>query len=111
MDRNIICIQHNLAHSDCEDLDLIMALASFEYRIHLIFYGDGVLSLFNRDPASIYSKRLHALPLFDVNDIWVDEKSLSARKLSASSLPNTIKLLTRFELKNLLQHNLAVYTL
>ncbi len=114
MNHSIICIKQRdtpKGQHDYEDLDLVMALASFDYRIHLIFYGDGVYSLFDTNIESIYNKRLQALPLFDINDIWVDETSLNARKLSPSQLANNIKLLSSTELKQLLNNSLAVYTL
>ncbi len=114
MNHNIICIKQSVASTDqheYECLDLLMALASFDYHIHLIFYGDAVSALFNTDTESIYHKRLQALPLFDVNDIWVDETSLNVRQLNPSQLPSNVKPLTSAELKELLQNSLAVYTL
>ena len=112
MNHNIICIKQSTTYDeqhDYECFDLAMALANLDYHIHFVFYGDGVCSLFNIE--STYSKRLQALPLFDVNDIWVDETSLNARQLNISQLPNNIKPLSSTELKALLNNSLAVYTL
>lgn len=112
MNHNIVCIKQSATRDeqhDYECFDLAMALANLDYHIHLVFYGDGVSALFNID--STYNKRLQALPLFDVNDIWVDETSLNARQLNASQLPNNINLLTSAELKQLLNNSMAVYTL
>ena len=112
MNHNIVCIKRSSSSNEqYEDLDLVMALASFDYRIHLIFYGDSVSALFHTNADSTYNKRLQALPLFDVNDIWVDELSLNARQLNASQLPHNIKPLASAELKALLNNSLAVYTL
>lgn len=114
MNHNIVCIKQSVTRNeehDYECLDLVMALASFDYRIHLIFYGKGVSALFDTNTDSTYNKRLQALPLFDVNDIWVDETSLNTRQLNALQLPNNIKPLTSAALKALLNNSLAVYTL
>jgi tRNA 2-thiouridine synthesizing protein C len=114
MNHNIICIKQSATHDeqhDYECLDLVMTLASLDYHIYLVFYGDGVCSLFDTNPNSTYSKQLQALPLFDVNDIWVDETSLNTRQLNALQLPNNMKPLTSAELKQLLNNSLAVYTL
>lgn len=112
MNHNIVCIKQSSSRDeqhDYECFDLAMALANLDYHIHLVFYGDGVCSLFNMELT--YSKRLQALSLFDVNDIWVDEASLNTRQLNASGLPNNIKPLTSVALKQLLNNSMAVYTL
>lgn len=114
MNHNIVCIKQSATRDEqheYECLDLAMALASFDYRIHLIFYGDGICSLFDTNTESTYNKRLQALPLFDVNGILVDEASLNARQINLSQLPNNIKPITSTELKQLLNDSLAVYTL
>ena len=112
MNHNIVCIKQNSFNNEQhEDLDLIMALASLDYRIHFIFYGDGVSALFDSNRDSTYNKRLQALPLFGISDLWVDETSLNARQVNASQLPYYIKSLTSAGLKQLLNDSLAVYTL
>ncbi|MCD6045125.1 MAG: hypothetical protein K0R48_288 [Gammaproteobacteria bacterium] len=113
MNHNIVCIKQSARNEqhEYECLDLIMALASFDYRIQLIFYGDGVYSLFDTHTESTYNKRLQALPLFDVNDIWVDEASLNTRQWNVSHLPDLAKPIASTELKALLNNSLAVYTL
>lgn len=112
MNHNIVCIQQSVTENKQQEcLDLVMALASLDYHIHLVFYGDAVSTLFNTNAETIYHKRLQALPLFDVNDIWVDESSLNARQLQVSQLPKIVKLLPATQLKALLHTSLAVYTI
>jgi sulfur relay (sulfurtransferase) DsrF/TusC family protein len=53
MNHNIVCIKRSSSGNEqYEDLDLVMALASLDYHIHLVFYGDGVSALFDTNSES-----------------------------------------------------------
>ena len=74
-----------------EALDIALATSVFEQTLALLFMGDGVWQLMPGQnsmgiPSKNHSKQLSALPLYDVNDIYIDSEALSVRKLSADSL-------------------------
>jgi sulfur relay protein TusC/DsrF len=104
--KNIVCIKQSPVKSpryECEYLDLVTALASFDYLIDLVFQGDGVFSLLTTDNESTHRKRLQALPLFDVHNIWVDEDSLISRQLAKSQLSIAASPVTKNRIDTLLQ--------
>ena len=115
MSKNIVCIKQSLAKSpryECEYLDLVTALASFDYHIDLIFQDEGVFSLLALDNNSVHSKRLQSLPLFDVQDIWVDEESLRLRNLTQAPLSIAANLASKSTINTLLQRkDVEVYVL
>ncbi len=110
--KSIVCIKQSFPKSnthECECLDLIMALASFDYTIHLVFMGDGILSLLQSEYA--YSKRLQALPLFDITNIGVESQSFYSRQLDRSQLSIPVSIVEPKHLQQLLQDSIGVYTL
>ncbi|MDB6062105.1 MAG: tRNA 2-thiouridine(34) synthase TusC [Verrucomicrobiaceae bacterium] len=93
-----------------EAIDVAMAAAAFDQQVALLFLGDGVLQLINRqDGAAIsqksFEKQLSALPLYDVNTIYIDSDALDKRKLSASDLSLPVTLLNRDEITALLSRS------
>lgn len=115
MSKNIVCIKQSLAKSpryECEYLDLVTALASFDFHIDLIFQDDGVFSLLAPDNENTHSKRLQSLPLFDVQDIWVDKDSLMLRNLTQTPLSIAAKKISKSTINTLLQRkDVEVYVL
>ncbi len=114
MSKNMVCIKRSAPKSpdyECEYLDLVTALASFDYHIDLVFQDEGSRSLLVADQESIHSKRLQSLPLFDVHDIWVDEESLKVRQLSSASLSIAAKPLSKAELNILVERSKWIYVL
>ena len=106
MSKNIVCIKQSLAKSpryEGEYLDLVTALASFDYHIDLVFQDDGVFSLFTSNNNRIHDKRLQSLPLFDIHDIWVNEDSLISRQLAKSKLCITANVASKNTIDTLLQ--------
>lgn len=106
--KNILCIKQSLPrhpHYECEYLDIVTSLASFDHHIDLVFQGDGVFSLLAGEHETVYTKRLKALPLFDVRDVWVDEESLISRQLALANLSIPVKRSTTAMLKEFLQRS------
>ncbi len=74
-----------------EALDAILATALFGQELKLFFCGDGVYQLlqnqgdFTGDGKPL-SDSLAALPLYDVNAIFVDQQSLEERGLDSAVL-------------------------
>jgi tRNA 2-thiouridine synthesizing protein C len=74
-----------------EALDVALAAAAFDQKVALLFLGDGVLQLLGAQQAEqIGQKALHkqlgALPLYDVDKLYVDAQALQARKLEPADL-------------------------
>ncbi len=74
-----------------EALDAILATALFGQHLSLLFCGDGVYQLlpdqgdFTGDGKPL-SDSLKALPLYDVDDIFIDQQSMEERGLAATEL-------------------------
>ena len=74
-----------------EALDAILATALFGQQLSLLFCGDGVYQLLSNQgdftgADKPLSGSLTALPLYDVNDIFVDQQSLDERGLATTEL-------------------------
>lgn len=74
-----------------EALDMALAAAAFDQPIGLLFLGDGVAQLVNtQDSTAIgeksFEKQLSALPLYDINTIYVDATALQQRGFSETDL-------------------------
>jgi tRNA 2-thiouridine synthesizing protein C len=74
-----------------ESLDVLLACAAFGQNPSVLFTGDGVLQLVKDQQAdSIEQKNLAksfpALAMYDVNEVFVDEASMTERQLSPHDL-------------------------
>lgn len=74
-----------------EALDVALTAATFDQEVALLFLGDGVLQLLrDQQPAAIaqkaLDKQLAALPLYDVETIYVEAEALAARGLNTGDL-------------------------
>lgn len=74
-----------------EALDVALATAAFDQPVAMLFLGDGVLQLLQpQDAAGIgqksHDKQLSALPLYDIDALYVDSQSLRERGLDAAEL-------------------------
>jgi tRNA 2-thiouridine synthesizing protein C len=83
-----------------EALDVAMAAAAFDQRVAMLFLGDGVMQLLNQQNSEAIAqksleKQLSALPLYDVNDIYVDADTLCERGFDVSHLSLPAKPLNR----------------
>ncbi|MEE4660401.1 MAG: sulfurtransferase complex subunit TusC [Halieaceae bacterium] len=73
-------------------LDLAMAFAAFDIPVALLFMGDGVWQLSPGQAASeigakSVEKTLASLPLYDIEQWYVDAAALAARGLDGIALP------------------------
>ena len=73
-------------------LDVALAMAAFEQRIDMLFMGDGVLQLRpNQDTQALgvksFSRQLAALPLYDVNSVYVDGAAASRYQVDLAQAP------------------------
>ncbi|HIP76564.1 MAG TPA: sulfurtransferase complex subunit TusC [Psychromonas hadalis] len=93
-EKKIGVINRSVGHgcaSARESLDLVLALSAFNESLSLFFMGDGVYQLLeNQQPDAILQKNVQPmfklLDLYDVENVYVCEKSLQQRGLSESQL-------------------------
>lgn len=74
-----------------EALDVALTAATFDQQVAMLFLGDGVLQLLKtQQPAVIaqkaLDKQLAALPLYDIETVYVEAEALQRRGLSVSDL-------------------------
>lgn len=72
-------------------LDMVLSAAVFDQHVTLIFMDDGVLQLQRHQAAGNIrakdlSAALAALPLYDVEQVYVDGESLARRGMSSDDL-------------------------
>lgn len=87
-------IQHRAPYQGygaLETLDALLVAAAFGQNPSVLFQGDGVWQLLPLQEAQLMGRasvvaQLEALPLYDVDDIYVDEASLIARGLDVAQL-------------------------
>ena len=84
-----------------------MAAAAFDQSVAMLFLGDGVLQLLNRQNSEgiaqkSLEKQLGALPLYDVNEIYVDADALRERGFDTEHCSLLVKPLSRNEIAALI---------
>lgn len=97
-------------------LDMVLAAAVFDQKVVLIFLDDGVLQLRkDQAAASIGAKDLSAalgvLPLYDIQQIFVDAQSLQQRGMSPDELVIPATVCDSAHISSLVQQSDVVFTL
>lgn len=82
-----------------EALDMLLATAAFGQPISVLFCGDGVYQLLPKLQDATGNDKslaasLEALPLYDVENIYVDQQSLDERNLDADQLSGLAQVIT-----------------
>ena len=90
-----------------EALEAVLAAGSFEQQVSVLFTGDGVLQLVEQqDPAAITQKNHHAmlqaLPMYDVDQLFVDQHSLNKRQLMGEHINPAITLIDNAAIQQLM---------
>lgn len=93
-----------------ESLDLALAGGSFGQQISLFFVDDGVFQLVkSQSPDNIehrnYNKTFSALEFYDIENIFVCERSLSKRGLNQESLSIEVMVVSNEQLHNKIQQH------
>jgi len=91
---NILFIQHHAPYDGYyaqEMLDMLLVVAAFGQTLSVLFQGDGVWQLVAKQQPQTLGRlsivaQLQALPLYDVEAVYVDEQSLRERGLTAEQL-------------------------
>ena len=82
-----------------EQLETAMVAATFEQEVSILFIGDGIFNLLpakeSREVAGYnIEKMLLALPTFEVNDLFICERSLEQRQIGVFNLLTNAKVIT-----------------
>ncbi|MDQ2075664.1 sulfurtransferase complex subunit TusC [Marinimicrobium sp. ABcell2] len=93
-----------------EALDALLGASAYGQNLSLLFMDDGVFQLLNaQNPSKLNQKNLSAnlpaLPLYDVENIFVHSESLRARALHADDLvlePKLFKVISSQEVAELM---------
>ncbi|SDK37680.1 tRNA 2-thiouridine synthesizing protein C [Ferrimonas sediminum] len=98
-----------------EALDLALLSASYDIPTQCFFVGDGVYQLLTgQEPGQIESRdyiaTFKALPMYDIEQIWVCQESLQQRGLVADDLMMPVNVLTRQQLTQQLNGTEQVLT-
>lgn len=105
--RKSVCIISTCApysgQSAREALDTVMVAASYEIPASLLLMGDGIFQLLSQQqPENIPRKNLSALfkalPLYDIDTIYIDQMSLEERGIQKEELLPSVTLLSKEEL-------------
>lgn len=93
-----------------ETLDQILTTAAFDQKVSLLFVDDGVLQLKSgQNPNRINLRNtcavFQALQIYDINDLYVESESLSARSLLQSDLILPVQCIQRSALNALVQQH------
>jgi tRNA 2-thiouridine synthesizing protein C len=92
--KKTLFIQHRAPYgseSPAEQLDALLVAAAFGQKVSVLFQDDGVWQLLPEQDGKPLQRRtlgaqLQALPLYEVQDLYVDAASLRARGLEAGAL-------------------------
>lgn len=109
----IICSTPHGVSKGREALDIALSLSDINH-ISLFFIADGVFHLLpNQHPDMIlmrnYIATLKLLSLYDIDDIYVCQNSLSARNILASQLNIEIKSISPANLNQLLEKQDSIF--
>jgi tRNA 2-thiouridine synthesizing protein C len=97
-----------------ESMDVALIFGTYEQNTHLFFQGDGVYQLLNKqtpDNISIkdFLKTFSAFEFYDLNNIYVCQRSLTERKLLADFHINNVQVLSNEDFTTALhQHSVIL---
>lgn len=96
-----------------EALDLALAAATFDQDVNILFTGDACYQLLNQQqPEYADSKNitrmLKALPIYGVNELYVDSESMACRNIDELADGLSVKQVSPEEIKQLYQNADAV---
>lgn len=98
-----------------EALDIALSAAAFDIAVSLLFMDDGVYQLLKDQHPNHGSKNLGAvlgaLPLYDINELWVESDSLVARHLQTADLAHAAESVPSGEIAQLVSRFDRVLTI
>lgn len=92
--RLLLLIRHSPYGSSLAraSIDVALAAAAFEQAVSLLFVGDGVLQLMPEQDSAAHGVRnlgklLSSLPLYDIEQVYVDAEAAQRYQLDLASAP------------------------
>lgn len=97
-----------------EAIDVLLMCSTFDQPISIVFLEDGIFQLkIQQNPEQIglknFTAALKALPLYGIENIYVDEESLNQRGLAITDLMLSVTLLNRSMLAELMRSHDVVF--
>ncbi len=91
-----------------EAIDAILASSAYDQALSVAFIDDGVFQLVNSQKAEAIEQKnlasmLAAFPLYDINNLFACQDSLTHRGIQEKDIPKDIQVLNNEQLKTLLQ--------
>jgi tRNA 2-thiouridine synthesizing protein C len=91
-----------------ESLEVVLIGAAFEQDVSMVFMDDGVFDIVKgQDTASVdmknFSPTYRALEMYDVEKLYVEQESLSARGLTEEDLIVPVEVMSSSEIRDLME--------
>ena len=117
--KNILVIHTTSALNNLsgkEALDLSLIFGSYEQNVTVLFYGQGVTqTLAHQDPELItqkdYLSTIKALDIYDIEQVYVCQKSLEEFGFNHSSLLSDVKKIATNDINQLKQQANHIYVI
>ncbi len=85
-----------------EVLDELLVGAAFDQKISVLFIGDGVFQLLDTPAApQSESRGYRALPTYDVENVYVEQRAMQLHNLSVDSFVTPARVLSRRRIQTL----------
>lgn len=109
-------LRHSPYHSDFahDAIDAVLAGGLYAQAVSLFFMGDGVFQLLDQKAkekkigSKPLSKKLSALSLYDIDNIYVCSDSLAARGIEQNQLCIDVNVLDKQSINNSIRDNSAI---
>ena len=93
-----------------ESLEVVLIGAAFEQDVSMLFVDDGVYEITkgqNTDAIGMknFSKTYRALEMYDVEKLYVDQRSLDERGLTTDDLLVDVEIMTTEQIQDLMEDN------
>lgn len=91
-----------------EALDIALTSAAFEQEVSILFTQDAAyLLLDDQSPQGIEQKNLSnnlkALPMYDIDNLFIDEEALKARNMKANQIEASIEQVNKEQIANMIR--------
>lgn len=98
-----------------ESLDVALTCSIFDMPVSLLFIGDGLFQLIKGQSPELLNMKKHeamltALPMYDIEQIFVTEEDLKQNGLLEQDLALQVNVVTRSSISDLIQKHDSVMT-
>ena len=96
-----------------EGLEAALACGAMGVKASVLYMNDGVWQLLAEQESQPINMKNHAamssaLPLYDIDKLWIDSDSLRHRGIDPTCLPACGKIITRDEVRKLIANDQAI---